>query len=379
MSTPVNEMQEQHKGKLENMVVVDVDTHLHEIPAEMAEYCDMPWRKSLEFQASIPERYLDTPGLSPGQDGLWAPFPGGHDSTRTVISPRQMVDELKSIGVDIGILFPDHLLKMALLPQIDYAVALMRAYNAWLTDRWCRRENTLKGCIVACPQDPIAAADEIRRYAKNPGVVAVYLPTAAVSPLWGHRVYDPIYQAAQDVDLPVMFHSVATIHPNFPHNTHGYETEMGQHTIGHAFSIMANLVDVITTGVPVRFPNLRIAWTEAGVSWVPFIMYRLDKEYIERRREVPYLQERPSSYVRRFYYATQPIEEPENPQDLVNLIRSYQGMETTMFASDWPHHDFDHPRKVFQMPFTPEERHKIMGENALRFFKIDAQGNRLNL
>ena len=77
-------------------------------------------------------------------------------------------------------------------------------------------------------------------------------------------MYDPIYQAAQAADLPVLFHSVATIHPNFPHNTHGFETEMGQHTVGHAFSIIANLVDVVTAGVPVRFPSLRIAFTEAG-------------------------------------------------------------------------------------------------------------------
>jgi uncharacterized protein len=154
---------------------------------------------------------------------------------------------------------------------------------------------------------------------------------------------------------------------------------MGQHTIGHVFSIMANLVSMVTTGVPVRFPDLRIAITEAGVAWVPYIMHRLDKEYIERRREVPYLDHRPSHYVKKFYFATQPVEEPENPQDLVTLIQLYGGEDTTMFASDWPHHDFDHPRKVYQMPFSPEARRKIMGENALRFFKIDVKGNRLNL
>lgn len=367
------------RERLEDLLVVDVDVHLHESPAEMAKYCDMPWRKSLEVIATLPERYLDTPGLSPGVDGIWAPFPGGHDATRAVHTPAQMVEELASIEVDIGILFPDHLLKMAALPQIDYAVAVMKAYNAWMIDRWCSREKSLKGCLVAAPQDPLAAAREIERYAKEPGIVGVYLPTAAVMPLWGHRMYDPIYQAAQDADLPVLLHSVAMIHPNFPHNTHHFETEMGQHTVGHGFSIIANLVSMVTTGVPVRFPELRIAFTEAGVSWVPYIMHRLDKEYLERRREVPYLEQRPSHYVKKFYYATQPVEEPENPADLVRLINLYDGEDTTLFASDWPHHDFDHPRKVYGMPFTPEARRKIMGENALRFFKIDAQGNRLNI
>ena len=154
---------------------------------------------------------------------------------------------------------------------------------------------------------------------------------------------------------------------------------MGQHTIGHSFSIIANLVDVVTAGVVVRFPKLRIAFTEAGLSWVPFIMHRLDKEYLERRREVPYLTQRPSRYVRQFYFATQPVEEPEDPQDLVDIIRLYGGEDTTLFASDWPHHDFDHPRKVYQLPFSPEVRRKVMGENALRFFKMDASGGRLNI
>jgi hypothetical protein len=42
----------------------------------------------------------------------------------------------------------------------------------------------------------------------------------------------------------------------------------------------------------VRFPRLRIGVTEAGISWMPFVCNRLDKEYLERRREVPFLTER---------------------------------------------------------------------------------------
>ena len=75
------------RERLEDILVVDVDVHLHESAAEMAKYCDMPWRKSLEVIATLPERYLDTPGLSPGVDELWAPFPGGHDATRAVHTP----------------------------------------------------------------------------------------------------------------------------------------------------------------------------------------------------------------------------------------------------------------------------------------------------
>jgi uncharacterized protein len=367
------------RERLEDIIVVDADVHVHESPGELAPYCDMPWRKSLEVLANVPERYLDIPGFSSGAGSLSAPFPGGHDSKRMVTTPEQMREELSELSIDIAVLFPDHLLKLPVLPQKDYAAALARAYNAWLVDRWCRPQYQLLGCIIAAPQDPEDAAREIRRYAKDPGVVGVYLGLAGVDPLWGDRKYDPVYEAAQEAGLPVLLHSVTVIHPVFPWQLQGFDTEMARHTVAHPFAVMANLVSMITTGVPVRFPDLQIAFIEAGISWVPFIMNRLDKEYIERRREVPFLDQRPSHYIRKFYFGTQPIEEPENPEDLVTLIKLYGGEETTMFASDWPHHDFDHPRKVFQLPMSPEGRRKIMGENAMRFFKIDAQGRRLNL
>jgi predicted TIM-barrel fold metal-dependent hydrolase len=174
-------------------------------------------------------------------------------------------------------------------------------------------------------------------------------------------------------------HSVTVIHPVFPFNTQGFETEFGRHICSHTFSIMANLVHMITTGVPVRYPDLRIAVTEAGISWVPFLMHKMDKEYIERRREVPFLEDKPSTYLKQMYFATQPVEEPENLSDVVTMMSLYDGENNTIFASDWPHHDFDHPSKVHQIPFTNEVRRKIFGENALRLFNIDAGGNRLGV
>jgi hypothetical protein len=296
-----------------------------------------------------------------------------------VHTPEQMRAELSELHVDIAVLFPDHLLKLPVIAHDEYAAALARADNAWLLDKWCRSDSALLGCIVACPQEPEDAAQEIKKYAGAPGIVGVYLPCAGIDPLWGHRRYDPIYHAAEAADLPVCLHSVTVVHPVFPCNTHGFATDLARHAIAHSFSIMANIVDMVTTGVQVRFPSLRAAVFETGISWVPFLMNRLDKEYLEKRREVPFLTERPSHYLKRIYYATQPIEEPENLRDVATLLSLYEGENNTVFASDWPHHDFDHPMKVYQIPFTADVRRKIFGENALHLFKIDAQGRRLNL
>lgn len=366
----------ERKAKLEDILVVDCDVHVHESPKTLAPYCDMPWRKALENIADIPEWYLNIPGFSPGTGAMEAVFPSGHEGRRMVHTPEQMRQELSAFHIDIGILFPDHLLKLPVLSQAEYAAALARAYNRWLVDEWCNPEQGLLGCVIACPHDPEDAAREIAKYADEPGIVGVFLPCAGLDRLWGHRQYDPIYRAAEDADLPVLLHSVTVVHPVFPFNTQGFETEFGRHICSHTFSIMSNLVHMISTGVPVRYPNLRVAVTEAGISWVPFLLQRMDKEFLERRRELPFLKEKPSHYARQFYYATQPVEEPDDLGDLVTLMELYGGADNTIFASDWPHHDFDHPSKVHSIPFSNEVRRKVFGENALRLFKIDAQGRR---
>src|SRR3712207_6908433 len=58
---------------------------------------------------------------------------------------------------------------------------------------------------------------------------SVYLPCAGLDPLWGHRRYDPIYEAAEAADLPILLHSVTVVHPVFPFNLHVFETEFGRH------------------------------------------------------------------------------------------------------------------------------------------------------
>ena len=149
---------------LADLLIVDADVHAHESPGELAPYCDAPWDVALRAVADVPERYLDIPGFSPGGDGtLTARFPSGHEATRMVHTPEQMVAELRAIHVDLAVLFPDHLLKLAVLPQADYAAELARAYNAWLVDRWTSRHRALLGAIVACPQEPEDAAREIGR------------------------------------------------------------------------------------------------------------------------------------------------------------------------------------------------------------------------
>lgn len=377
--TPTGTGTEDIREPLSDLLIVDTDVHVHESPELLAPYCDMPWKVALETIIGTPERYLDLPGFSPGNSAFHARFPTAHERSRAVHTPEQMRQELTGIQVDIGILFPDHLLKLALLTQSEYAAAIARAYNAWLVDQWTSPEQGLLGLVVACPQNPEDTAREIEKYARHPGMVGVYLPCAGLDIMWGSRKYDPIYEAAQAARFPLLLHSVLVTHPVFPFNNHGFDTNFGRHLTSHTFSVMANIVHMVETGVMVRYPELKFAATEAGIGWVPFLWWKLDKEYMELRRDVPFLTEPPSHYLKDFYICTQPIEEPEDLGDLVKMVELMHGEDTVIFASDWPHHDFDHPMKLDQVPFTNEVRRKILGENALRLFNIDRTGRRLGL
>ena len=357
------------KFKKDGLTIVDVDVHAHETPAALAPYCEMPWRKTLEHLSTVPARYLDIPGFAPSI-GLWPSFPqSGGDRRTTVTSAAEMRQDLDDLGIDIAVLFPDHLLSHAALKQTDYAVALARAYNRWLVEEWLTEDNGLKGAIIAPHHDPEAAAAEIKRYAGHPHVVAVYLPTCCVDPLYGNRRYDPVFAAAQEAGLPVMLHSVTVVYPVFPFNLQGYETMFSTHLLAHPFALIANLVSMMETGVPERFPELKIAFTEGGIGWVPWIMLRMDKEYAERRREVPMLKDRPSKYVRRMFFSTQPIEEPEHPEHLRDII-DWIGWDRLMFSTDYPHWDFDHPREVFKFALTEEQKALVFRDNAKALYGL---------
>ena len=371
MSTDAPHILAEHRRSplLDELFVVDLDVHVNDTPADLAPFCEQPWRKSLEALENVPQRYLDIPGFAPNFTP-WAILPTIERRT-TVTSPRQLREDLDLLGVNVPVLFPDSMLLHALIKPPAYAVALARAYNRWLVETWLDNDLGFVGAVLAASQDPVDAAAEIRRYAGHKGVACVYLPTCCVDPLYGARWYDPMFDAAQECGLPVVLHSVTAINPVFPFNLQRFDTLFSAHVISHTVAMVANAMSMLETGVQVRFPGLDIAFTEGGIAWVPWLGMRLDKEYSERRRDVPLLTERPSHYLQRMFFATQPIEEPEHLADMATLMGLFNGENNVVFASDWPHHDFDHPDKVLQIPLSDEAKAKVMGLNAARLLGLE--------
>ena len=96
------------------------------------------------------------------------------------------------------------------------------------------------------------------------------------------------------------------------------------------------------------------------------MMQRLDNEYPMRSSEAPNLRKPPSEYIKDTYYTSQPME----CTDMALLEATCKAMNAEtqlLYASDWPHWDFDAPSSIFDLPFLDEEAKKnIMGRNAAR-------------
>ena len=107
------------------------------------------------------------------------------------------------------------------------------------------------------------------------------------------------------------------------------------------------------------------------MTWILWLMTRLDNEYRMRSSECPSLKMLPSEYMKQMYFSTQPMERPDN--DVMEAVfKAIDAENTLMYASDYPHWDMDLPSVIWDLPFLDEKaKRKILGGNAQRAFNLD--------
>ncbi|HIE94614.1 MAG TPA: amidohydrolase, partial [Acidobacteria bacterium] len=127
----------------------------------------------------------------------------------------------------------------------------------------------------------------------------------------------------------------------------GYPTSYIEWHTGLVGSYIAHLVSLVTEGVFAKFPSLKFVLIEGGVSWLPGLLWRLDKNWKALRQTVPWLDRLPSEVVaEHIYLTTQPIEEPENREHLRQILGMFPAASMLMFSTDFPHWDGDTPEFV---------------------------------
>jgi predicted TIM-barrel fold metal-dependent hydrolase len=248
------------------------------------------------------------------------------------------------------------------------AAALASAVNDWQTANWLNQEPRLRGSIVVPIQDPVLAAEEIDRVGGQPGFVQVLLPVHAEA-LYGNRRYYPVYEAALRHDLAIGIHFGGN--PGNPPTAVGWPSFYVEEYVGMSHIFQSQVISLVTEGVFDRFPALRVALLESGVTWLPSLMWRLDKEWKGLRREVPWVRRLPSEYIHEHIrLTTQPIDLPGNGEMLPAILEQLNAEDMLMFASDFPHNHAPESPTAFLEAMPAEAARKIMRDNAAAFYRL---------
>ncbi|MFW5918026.1 MAG: amidohydrolase family protein [Haloferacaceae archaeon] len=349
---------------LSEVPIVDTDVHLPSTRAEeIRPYLEEPHYSRMRTSGEFPPLPLSG----------WDRFLGGKIEGNPIRSPEDIREGLVDrFHVDYPIINATSFLPK--LPETDLAIALMSAYNDQLLDEYLDDNDDFYGLATIATQKPAEAAAEIERLGDEDSIVGAYVATAGPNPPLGDPVYDPMYRAAEDNDMPIAFHGSSGGFPfEFPRQNQAFEKYLTVHALAHPWPQMMTFTSLLVHGVPEKFPDLDFLFLEAGVGWVPYMTFRLNKEYSMRRSEAPLLEQSPEEYVREsFYFASQPVGESNDPQHMRQLM-DVVGADSLMFSSDFPHWDFDNVDSVdryLKSFFSPEEREQVLNGNALEVFDI---------
>lgn len=346
--------------------IVDTDIHPQMQRDHILERLPEPWRSRFASgnRTAGPLGYWNPNGVNRSDVLVEDGMPIYADPN---LLGRYFLDEY---DIDFGILNTGSVLHLGLSPEADYAIALIRAYNEVLIEEWLPRDDRLRASLAVYPSDPERAAEEIRRWGDHPGVVQVLMPSAARIP-YGQRFYHPIYEAATERGLPVAIHpgteGVGIAGPptavGYPSSYFEWHTDLVGSYIGHMSSL-------VTEGVFAKFPSFKFVLVEGGVSWLPPILWRMDKNWKALRVTTPWVDRPPSEIVQEHVLlTTQPLEEPDNIKHFHAMLEMFDAEHMLMFSTDFPHWDGDTPD--FAARNLPKAmRTRVMGENAARLYGL---------
>jgi predicted TIM-barrel fold metal-dependent hydrolase len=361
---------------LDKYFIVDVDSHHSDLRAwlEIAQYMDDPVIRAnaiqhtkdkgypAYFNYSLGMAFQDVFGRIPHQAAMREDV--DDDSVhRDVTMIRRAMD---SMGIDVQVVFPTGLLSLGLSPLGESEEAFGFAYNRWFCENILAEDDRIKGLLFLPFQRPEAALRTIREFADKPGVIGFLVTSVREKPVHDNE-YMPVYAELQERGLPLAFHAGPTWDDVYMRAMNRF---LSVHAISFVLCNMVHLTNWIVNGIPERFPNLDVIWVESGLAWVPFMMQRLDNEYMMRQSDAPLLKRKPSEYMREMYYTTQPMERTDDDL-LAATFKAINAREQLLYSSDWPHWDFDLPSSITTIPFLDEEmKRNILGENARRLFKL---------
>ena len=348
--------------------VIDGDVHpALRSYADLKPYLSPRWREHLETYGSrrrLGMSYEPYPKSTPkaARRDAW-PENGGPPGCDLELMRRQYLD---AYGIEFGILGPLGVSGQSEI-NAEFSAALAGAINDWQRETFAKPEPRLKASIVVPSENAGAAMAEIERHADDSAYAQVFMLTRSAEPL-GNRRYWPIYAAAERHNFPVGMHVFGS--GGHAYTGTGWPSYYVEEGAGHSSSAQNAVSSLVIEGVFERFPRLKVTIIEGGFAWLPPLTWRLDKLYERLRSEVPHLKRRPSEYIREhIWVTTQPMEEPQDRQHVLDMME-WIGWDRLLFASDYPHWDFDDPFRAFPAGMPQERYRQILTSNARAVYRL---------
>jgi uncharacterized protein len=342
--------------------VIDADGHYLEREDDIRKYLSDPWNR---------RRSSLWPSDQPWDSQLFDTR-GGEYQWRQ-ITPREQVERWARLcdrqGFQAAVLFPTGSGGVAKLQEKEFAIAVAQAVNNYVAHELNGIDPRVTAVGVLPLRTPEAAAQELRRAVTELGLVSFELLTSGVPLALGDPFYDPIYAEAEALGVPLCIHSTRS--NSYEVGADRLRTFSEVHAYSFTASMLLQFTSVIMNAVPLKFPKLKLAFLEIGVTWLPYYLDRLDDHWdIRGALETPWLTEKPSDVVRNAHmFFSIEAEETLLPQTF-----AYLGDEHFLYASDVPHWDSDFPRTLDHFwerdDLATESKEKVLHHNPQRLFGL---------
>jgi predicted TIM-barrel fold metal-dependent hydrolase len=253
----------------------------------------------------------------------------------------------------------------------ELGLAVVRAYNDWVVEEWCGDSGgrLIPLCLVPLWDADLAAAEVVRNAARGVRAVAFSeVPYYLGLPSIHSGYWNPFFTACNDTGTVVCMHigSSSQMVKTSPDAPGVVQTALSSH------NSMVSLVDFMFSGVLERFENLKLAYSEGQIGWIPYMLERLDAAYLDHpgSREGLSLSLLPSERFRRQVFGC-------FFNDVHGAASAGEiGIDNLTFETDYPHADgtFPHAEKIVAAALQhldPADQHKIIRGNAIKLFQLD--------
>lgn len=335
---------------------IDCDTHPALVTTrDLLPWLDSYWREQLEL------RDIDRLELTAYPPA--APISGRADWREPGRKPGSSLQRFRADLLDrykLGAAICNVLYGAQVVYNEHMGHAFCGAINDWLAENWLAAEPRLRGSVVVSAVNPQLAAQEIRKRADDGRFVQVHLLAAGDMPL-GRQFYWPIYRAAAESGFPVAIHA-GGMYRRAPTQA-GYPSTLVEDYVLRTQDFATQLLSLLAEGVFLEFPDLKFVLSESGVTWLPSFLWRLNKDWVGVRVEVPWLSRPPSTLIRANLRLTlQPFDLPDDAIMAARLCEQLDSDEMLLFSSDYPHWQFDGDA-VVPSGFGPEQVRRIAHDN----------------